>query len=70
MFALPAPIAATLVNLTTFLFAFSEPPLNSREVYVAKTDERINTVQQSLPRIVGRYPMPVAVGRLVVNPYE
>jgi hypothetical protein len=43
---------------------------NLSEVGIGKGDERVNAVQQSLPRILGSNPSPVGVGYFVVEPDE
>ena len=40
------------------------------EVCVGKAGERVDAVDQRPRRMVGRDPLPVDLGRLVVDPYE
>jgi hypothetical protein len=44
--------------------------MNRGEVRVGQSDERIDAVHQSPTWMAAPYPVPIGVGRLVVNPHE
>jgi len=66
----PATANANRAMIAHWVLSACQPLTDHSEVGICKADERVNAVQQSLARMVGLNPSPIAVGNFVVEPDE
>jgi hypothetical protein len=52
------------------MLSLCQPFMNQSEVGIGKAGERVNPVEQSVPRMMGFNPSPVGAGDFVVEPDE